>query len=146
MKSASFKKLTVANSVFFDQVKEYLDGGKKVTIPVAGGSMRPFLRQGDKVVIKAIEPADMKLGRILLAYTPQGYVLHRLVRKTAKEVWLAGDANLQQLERIPKTALWAVVIEAYRGDKRKNPYALPTMLAAWLWYGARPLRRIIGKC
>lgn len=73
-------KRIIPNDLFFEQVKERLNAGQKVKIPVAGKSMEPFLQNGDLVVLKKFEEKDLINGKIVLAYFNNAYVLHRVVK------------------------------------------------------------------
>lgn len=144
MEISSKKKITLANNVFFEEIKSYLGKGQRVTIRVAGSSMSPFLQHGDRVVLKPIGNNDFKLGRIVLADTEKGYILHRIVKMTNNEIWLAGDANLQQIEKVKRDEVLAIVAEAF-GDKGKiNVHSFVFINAAFVWYWARPVRRLIN--
>ncbi|MBE8712349.1 S24/S26 family peptidase [Sphingobacterium hungaricum] len=144
MEISSKKKITLANNLFFEELKVYLDKGQRVTIRVAGNSMNPFLKHGDRVVLKPIENADLKLGRIVLADTEQGYILHRIVKIMDDEIWLAGDANLQQIERLKKEEVWAIVAEAFNDKGKIDVHSFLTINAAFIWYWARPVRRLLN--
>lgn len=80
MEKKILSKRIIPNDLFFEQVKERLNAGQKVKIPVAGKSMEPFLQNGDLVVLKKFEEKDLINGKIVLAYFNNAYVLHRVVK------------------------------------------------------------------
>lgn len=135
----------INNHSFFDAVKESLAVGNQVKFRVVGNSMRPFLREGDQVVIQEANQHDYQRGAILLAHWKDGYVLHRLVRYRGDFVWLAGDNNLVQLEQIPVEQIIAVVVCAYRGEKRVLKQSFWVRIVGMLWFHARPLRIVGAK-
>jgi len=139
------EKITLANDLFFNEVKTYLNKGQLVTIPISGGSMEPFLSHGDSVLLKPVTIDDMKVGRVVLGLTNKGYMLHRIIKIARDEAWLAGDANLQQIEHIAKSDILAVVVEANRKNSTKDLHSFGQLVAARLWFLARPLRRIWNK-
>lgn len=141
MEKKILSKRIIPNDLFFEQVKERLNAGQKVKIPVAGKSMEPFLQNGDLVVLKRFEENDLVNGKIVLAYFNNAYVLHRIVRIKEDAVTLAGDGNIQQVEIITNKDILAVVIHAYRGGKG---LIINTLLGR-VWYKLRVIRAVYGK-
>ncbi|MCL1680511.1 S24/S26 family peptidase [Elizabethkingia miricola] len=141
MEKKILSKRIIPNDLFFEQVKERLNAGQKVKIPVAGKSMEPFLQNGDLVVLKRFEENDLVNGKIVLAYFNNAYVLHRIVRIKEDAVTLAGDGNIQQVEIITNKDILAVVIHAYRGDKE----LIINTLLGQIWYKLRVIRAVYGK-
>lgn len=141
MEKKILSKRIIPNDLFFEQVKERLNAGQKVKIPVAGKSMEPFLQNGDLVVLKRFEENDLVNGKIVLAYFNNAYVLHRIVRIKEDTVTLAGDGNIQQVEIITNKDILAVVIQAYRGEKELS---INTLLGQ-IWYKLRVIRAVYSK-
>ena len=134
----------IENESFFAAVKDRLDLGDRVCIPVVGKSMEPFLREKDEVLLQSARDAEIAIGDIVLAKWGQRYVLHRVVRKDADMFWLAGDNNLVQIEKVGVADLLAVLFEARRAGK-----VLPVSLTfnkyiGLLWYYLRFPRRAVG--
>ncbi|KUG10427.1 hypothetical protein BEI02_16865 [Elizabethkingia sp. HvH-WGS333] len=141
MEKKILSKRIIPNDLFFEQVKERLNAGQKVKIPVAGKSMEPFLQNGDLVVLKRFEENDLVNGKIVLAYFNNAYVLHRIVRIREDTVTLAGDGNIQQVEIITNKDILAVVIHAYREERELS---INTLLGQ-IWYKLRVIRAVYGK-
>ncbi|MCL1671867.1 S24 family peptidase [Elizabethkingia ursingii] len=141
MEKKILSKRIIPNDLFFEQVKERLNAGQKVKIPVAGRSMEPFLQNGDLVVLKRFEENDLVNGKIVLAYFNNAYVLHRIVKIKENTITLAGDGNIQQVEVITNKDILAVVIQAYRGEKELS---INTLLGQ-IWYKLRIIRSVYGK-
>lgn len=137
--------LIIANNIFFKEVNEYLTKGKDVLFTINGNSMLPFLAHGDKVIICPINKQNFTYGRILLAKSEYGYVLHRLVWKNNKNLWLAGDNNLVQLEKISRedvlgTVRFTVIKETYN-----DVHTYPKIILAFIWFFLRPFRLAVFK-
>lgn len=136
--------IKLENEAFFTVVKQRLDVGDQVWIPVVGKSMEPFLRQRDEVLLQAARVTDVAIGDIVLASWDQRYVLHRVVQKKADELWLVGDNNLVQVEKVGPADLLAVLFEARRAGKslplshRWNKYL------GIGWYYLRFPRRLVA--
>lgn len=130
------------NKTFFDAVKESLSRGSAVKIPVTGGSMRPFLRNGDVVAVSAFSGNKLKKGSIALGHWNGGYVLHRVIGTRKNYILLAGDNNIAQIEEVPRAEIIAIVTACYRdGEVFSEQTGLDRNLGLW-WYYARPIRRI----
>jgi signal peptidase I len=134
------KRITVVNEPFFEEVQEFLNMQQKVCIKVRGTSMRPFLHDGDMVLLVSLKTAKVCRGSIVLARTDYGIILHRVVRINHGLFILAGDANVRRTERISAANVIGIVAEAYRGDMTLNINSFTIRLGALFWYIVRPLR------
>lgn len=133
----------INNETYFALVKQRLDAGDQVWIPIVGKSMLPFLRERDEVLLRTVEPAEVNVGDIVLAHWAQRYLLHRVVRKKAGCLWLAGDNNLVQLEKIVSADLIALLVEARRGQQPLQISSPLYKTLGMLWYYLRLPRRVI---
>ena len=87
------KKNIIENDVFFnDLVIPILDEGNMVTFSAKGESMKPTIRNGEKVCLQ--KQINYKIGDIVLAKVfDKKFVLHRIVQISRDSVFLKGDAN-----------------------------------------------------
>ncbi len=104
--------------------------------------MRPFLTNGDKVLLEALAEDVWPLGSILLAKWGDDYVLHRLVKRRLMEIGLAGDDNIVQIEWVKPEAVLAKVKEIHYTNKTKKRINSCSRLLGLIWYYARPIRQI----
>lgn len=130
----------ISNTPYFQEVERWLRKGKMVTIRVQGGSMRPFLQDGDKVLLIPAVPEELSRGHIVLAHTVYGVLLHRIVRMRKEEIWLAGDANAKRLEYCTKEGIIGVVGKAWRKGEIVHINSSSQRAFAFLWYLIRPFR------
>ncbi len=146
-KTAENKTRIIANEDYFAEVQRMLDQGKEVRIRIKGGSMRPFIEDGDTVVLQAYQGEPLALGSNVLAKDRDKYVFHRFVGKKNGQFVLAGDGNLVLREYVDKTAIVAVASMHYRNDSLKGKAidSIGARLAGLAWYHIRLLRRIIAK-
>ncbi|MDR0541265.1 MAG: S24/S26 family peptidase [Dysgonamonadaceae bacterium] len=94
------KPRVLPNEAFFETVKALLDEGKQVRIPVKGKSMRPFLEDGDTVMLVSAEDRPIRWGTVVLARVTTGdIILHRVVFRNKNRLWLMGDAHVRQREQ-----------------------------------------------
>lgn len=135
----------IENDLLFEQVLSYLRQGKGVFIPIKGGSMRPFLREGDKVLLKSIDPNALSRGMIVLAKMDGKWLLHRVVRLGEGHVSLAGDANVAIHETIVYSDIKAVATALQRDNKEYNLNDKWRWYLGLAWYRMRTIRRVIKK-
>ena len=130
----------VKNDLIMKEIKALLEAQKSVSIYVRGGSMRPFLREGDKVTLMPAGEWNIKKGMIVLARVHDRMILHRVTNRKAGRICLMGDANARQRERVGIEDVWGVVSDAYRGGGEIELYSCRMCTAVWLWTLLRPLR------
>ncbi|MBB6130777.1 S24 family peptidase [Mucilaginibacter lappiensis] len=135
----------INNSDFFNHLKTYLDEGKKIVFTVSGNSMYPFIKNGDKVLLKSIELDDIKKGRIVLACTNGQFFLHRIVAIHASKIILAGDGNLVQHEVVEIKEIWAIAVEVIYRNWVRNVQSPSLIFFSRVWYRIRPIRLLIFK-
>lgn len=135
--------VSIENETYFTLVRERLDVGNEVWIPVKGKSMLPFLRERDDALLQPVGEGDVVIGDIVLARWAQKYILHRVVRKKSGVIWLAGDNNLVQLEMINLGDVIAVLTAARRNKKRLSVSSPLYKLLGMCWYYLRLPRRVV---
>lgn len=127
---------------FLDTICELLRQGQThVAIPVAGGSMIPFLHHGDMVCLDLLDTPP-KRGDIVLYRRASGrYILHRIYRVRKDGSFLmVGDAQ-QQLERLPsRDQIHARVTSVRHKGKTCYPGDLRWNIYRYLWMWLLPVR------
>lgn len=137
--------ITVPNSLFFESIIEILALGKTAKFNLRGNSMRPWLFEGDQVVLTSVDFRQLQHGQIILAKYHDNYVLHRLVKIKADQYWLAGDGNIAQVEIVDKTALIGTVQQVFRNGKEIKVTNRLQHIKGMFWYYCRPFRYLIKK-
>ena len=127
---------------YLDAVCELLrQGERSVTVPVAGGSMTPFLINGDTVYLD-LPDTPVKRGDIVL-YTREGgrYILHRVYKVNPDGSFLmVGDAQME-LEYIPgPERIHARVTSARHKGRINRPGQLRWWAYAHIWLWLLPQR------
>ncbi len=128
---------------FLDTVCDLLEQGQTdVAIPVAGGSMVPFLHHGDTVCLN-LPDSPLKRGDIVLYRRLNGqYILHRIFKvEKGGSLLIVGDAQ-QALERLPSQSLVCARVTSARHKGRICRPGMPRWWVyrhVWLWL--RPWRR-----
>lgn len=139
MNNTPADSLEFANDFFFKEVETFLKENMKVLFRVKGGSMRPFLQDGDVVRIAPVAFDTLRRGDIILARTAFGVLLHRIVGIRKDNVRLAGDAN-RRLERAGREDIIGIADAAWRGSRTLEINTPYMRILAFLWYGMRPFR------
>ena len=120
---------------YLDTVCQLLRQGEtSVAVPVAGGSMIPFLHHGDTVYLD-LPKFPVKKGQILLYTRSNGqYILHRVVQTNPDgSLWMAGDAQ-QELEYLPNTDCICGLVTAVRHKgRRSGPLRRFLYSHPWRW-------------
>ena len=127
---------------FLDTVCELLRQGQRgVAIPVAGGSMVPFLHDGDTVQLE-LPDTPLKRGDIVLYTRPSGrYILHRIYRVNRNGSFImVGDAQ-QELEYIgSREQIHARVTSVRHKGKPDRPGSLRWWFYRHIWLWVVPFR------
>lgn len=118
--------------------------GVRVTFPVKGQSMLPFIIGGKESVILR-RRGVIDVDDVVLAWVDGNrYVIHRIIRIDGDRVTLMGDGNVGVTEHCMLSDIKARVTHVVSADnKERDLYNRWRMLAARLWYWLRPVRRYI---
>ena len=133
----------IDTQAFLDTVCDLLRQGEhNVAIPIAGGSMTPFLHNGDTVFLDTPNK-PLKKGDIVLYTRENGrYILHR-IKKVNKDgsFLMVGDAQ-DVLEYLPRRDLiHARVTAAIHKGKPLRPWHLRWWFYQHVWLWIVPYRR-----
>ena len=117
--------------------------GVRVTLPVNGNSMLPFIIGGKESVILH-RPVLIDVGDVVLAWVDGNrYVVHRIIKLDYDRVTLMGDGNLTT-EHCALNDIKARVTHVVSADnKKRDLYSRWRVSAAKLWYWLRPIRRYL---
>lgn len=130
---------------FLDAVCQMLaEGRSNIPIPIAGGSMIPFLHNGDTAFL-SLPDSPLKRGDIVLYQRSSGrYILHR-IKKVQKDgsLVMVGDAQ-QDLELLPsRDQVRARVVSVIHEGKPCGPGSFRWWLYAHVWLRLRPFRHLL---
>jgi len=93
----------------------------------SGGSMAPFILDGDVVELEAVDGMTVRLGQILLVrHSDDCFVLHRLVRIRPGEYSFRGDALTRCDPPVRRSHLLARVVGVRRQRRARD-------LPRWFW-------------
>ena len=141
-------KMIIDNDTFFADVLRLLDEGKRVTIPVKGLSMLPFIRGGKDLVVLEKTGEILEADDIVLFHVGprEGgrYVMHRILSVDGDAVDIQGDGVPETHEHVRRNQVIAKAVEILRGGKsRVDPYSPGQRWLVHFWQWLRPVRRYI---
>ena len=141
-------KMIIDNDTFFADVLRLLDQGKRVTIPVKGLSMLPFIRGGKDLVVLEKAGEVLEADDIVLFHVGprEGgrYVMHRILSIDGDAVDIQGDGVPETHEHVRRNQVIAKAVEILRGGKcRVDPYSPGQRRLVHFWQWLRPVRRYI---
>ena len=123
---------------------QLVNEGLRVTFPVKGYSMLPFII-GSKESVDLVKPDHLQVGHVVLAWV-EGcrYVVHRIIRIDGDQVTLMGDGNIAGVEhcRLDEVAALAINVVTPTGIHQEL-YAPWRIKASRLWWKLLPVRRWI---
>jgi signal peptidase I len=97
---------------------ESLRRGNPLRLRARGGSMLPFLIDGDVLVVRPAAIAEIRIGDVICYEPPSGGLcLHRVIGREERGFVTRGDA-LAYAEIVPDAALLGVVAARERGGRR----------------------------
>lgn len=115
--------------------------------------MRPFLKQGEKILVAKVCAKDLKRGDLVLYSDAGNTVCHRLVKKSISTegalLHVRGDASTEPPEKIKEDALVGRVVGIVRNGKIIATESLPRRIMQKLSLFSAPLLakslRLAGK-
>ena len=143
MDGIAVRRMEVPNAVLLGQVKEAIREGHTATINVKGYSMRPFLEHcRDKVCLASF--TDLKVGDAVLAeFSPDKYVLHRIIEIDGDVVVMMGDGNLRHKEICCKEDIVGIVTHYIRRGKTIPASDPRLQRRVRMWHKLLPVRRYL---
>ena len=141
-------KMIIDNDTFFADVQRMLDEGKRVTIPVKGSSMLPFIRGGKDLVVLEKAGEVLRADDIVLFHVGprEGgrYVMHRILSIDGDAIDIQGDGVPETHEHVRRSQVIARAVEILRDGKRRvDPYGPGQRRLVHFWQWLRPVRRYI---
>ena len=118
--------------------------GMRVTFPVKGNSMLPFII-GGKESVDLVKPEHPKVGDVVLAWVEAcRYVVHRIIQIEGDQVTLMGDGNCVGVEHCRLDEIAALALNVVTpGGKHCPLYSPWRVRASHLWWKLLPVRRWI---
>ena len=135
---------TISDNEIIQNAIALVNEGLRVTFPVKGYSMLPFI-VGSKESVDLVKPEHLEVGHVVLAWV-EGcrYVVHRIIRIEGEQVTLMGDGNIAGVEHCTLSDVAALAINVVTPQGKHHPLYTPWRIkASRLWWRLLPIRRWI---
>ena len=132
----------VSDNEIIQSAIKLVNEGLRVTFPVKGYSMLPFII-GGKESVDLVKPDNLQVGHVVLAWV-EGcrYVVHRIISIDGERVTLMGDGNLVGTEHCTIADIKALATHVVTARGRRHDLYTPwRKKAAKAWFCLRPFRR-----
>ena len=127
-------------------LRELLDAGSEVEVPMRGGSMSPWLRAGDRLRLRPAR--EVRLGDVLLVVHESRGLVHRMIGRQGDAVLTRGDSVKRADPPSRDGQIVARVHTAWRGSRRLRwgfgPERVPLAILSrhgWLYPILKRLRQ-----
>ena len=107
--------------------KDIFRKGKSARFQAKGWSMRPFIRDGDFIVVSPIENSSIKTGDVVFCITTENKVMvHRVIKKHKKDednritMLIKGDATFSSPEKVEMQNVLGKIVEVERNGQKKR--------------------------
>jgi hypothetical protein len=116
-------------------VRDLLADGASPEIPVRGSSMRPILRDGDRVRLAPMTHAGVRLGDVVLRVEPSGPVIHRVVgwwpSRHGWRLLTKGDGARRLDPPLPPEGVAGRIVARVRGTSVRRLDGAGMRIRAW---------------
>jgi len=107
--------------------KDIFRRGKSIRFQARGWSMRPFIRDGDFMVVSPIENSSIKTGDVVFCITTENKVIvHRVIKKYKKDkdkriiMFIKGDATFSSPEKVEMQNVLGKVVAVEKNGRKKR--------------------------
>lgn len=136
--------MNISDNEIIHNAIDLVNEGMRVTFPVKGYSMLPFII-GSRESVDLVKPEQIKVGDVVLAWVENcRYVIHRIIRIEGDQVTLMGDGNIAGVEHCLLKDVAAKAINVVTPGSKHHPLYNPWRIkASHLWWRLLPVRRWI---
>ncbi len=136
-------KKTIKLNDIYPIIKEQIESGGTVHLPIKGTSMLPLLHQ-DRDFVQLHKCENAKIDDIIFYLRDNGqFVLHRIVGKNENGFILCGDNQWKKEFGIENRHIIAVVDKIERKNKVFDTSKLSYRIYSKIWVSILPLRPFI---
>ncbi len=105
--------------------RDILEKGKSIRFQAKGWSMRPFIRDGDFIVVSPVKSSSIRKGDVVFYPNAENKIIvHRIIRKYKQKgrmtVLIKGDASFSSPEKMDIQNVLGKVIAIERNGRKKR--------------------------
>ncbi len=136
--------MSISDNEIIQNAIALVNEGMRVTFPVKGYSMLPFII-GSRESVDLVKPEKIQKGDVVLAWVENcRYVIHRIIRIDGEQVTLMGDGNIAGVEHCLLKNVAAKAINVVTPKGKHHPLYNPWRVkASRIWWRLLPVRRWI---
>jgi signal peptidase I len=86
-------------------------------LTILSGSMMPLLQVGDKVLVHAVKPTDIRFGDIIVFKNPDKLIVHRVIGKADSSTYLQKGDNATTAEIVSSADVLGKAIAIQKGKR-----------------------------
>lgn len=136
----------VDTKAYLSSLKELVEAGEEVTVPVSGSSMTPFLGDGRDWLLMQKPKRPLKVGDMVFYQRSSGqFVMHRIYQVKPEGCYMLGDSQWQPEGPIAEEQIFAHIIRVRRKEKWIGPGNICWEFFEHVWIHLVPLRRGLTK-
>ncbi len=135
------RTITLSRDELHDLAADVLGQGAFLVFAARGGSMLPFIREGDLLTVAPLGHSPLRLGEIALYRCHGGALLaHRVIGRAhdPELLLIRGDASWGEVEQVRPEQLLGRVVALERLGRTRRLDTLWRRRAARLWHGLWP--------
>lgn len=121
------RSVNLTGADFLRLSRDIFKKGKSVRFEARGWSMRPFIRDGDFIVVGPIENSSIRTGDVVFYLTTENKVIvHRIIKKYKKDkdnritMLIKGDAISSPAEKVEMLNVLGKVVAVERNGRKKR--------------------------
>lgn len=129
-------------------LREVLERDGRVTLPVSGGSMRPFLPGPRRLTMARVPFEKIRAGDVIGYDVGGRFFAHRAVFRTGSGLRVRGDSGIGPDHEVGPDQVWGRVETVWSGWRGAVAHAMLRPLMIWgraLKMDRRVLRRMGGS-
>ncbi len=112
-------------------LRDILERDGRVTLPVSGGSMRPFLPGPRRLTLERAPFEDIRPGDVVGYEVAGRFFAHRAIARTAAGLRVRGDAGIGPDHKVGSDQVWGRVETVWSGRLGLFAHAVAHPLLAW---------------
>lgn len=123
-------------------LREIAEGGKVVSLRIAGSSMSPFLAHGRDYIYFTKPDRELREGDMVFYQRRNGqYVMHRIYKVKPDGYYIVGDAQTEIEGPVSRDQIFALITKVKRKDRIIQPGDFWWEFFEHVWIRMIPLRR-----
>ena len=138
--------ISICGKDFVSLSADILKKKKSFSFKAFGSSMWPFIKQGDILLVEAVDSATIKIGDVVFVRMSESKIIvHRIIsiNHAKKSAAMRGDSATSGAEILSFSQILGKVTRIRRNNKPINLDQLWRQSLIFLWYHSYPIRTLL---